>query len=96
MHFGNLSFFVDDITRPEFVPTPVYAVLPMAWRPGVHGGELGLPPIQPQRQPVGYEAEARQERGWAMKFWERAARLPFLSESLRAASASNAEAPRLA
>ena len=96
MHFGNLSFFVDDITRPVFVPTPVYDMLPMAWRPGLHGGELDLVPIHPQRQPAGFEAEAQQARAWAMEFWERAAQLPALGDTVRDASAANARSLRQA
>ena len=94
MHFGNLSFYVDDVTRPVFVPTPAYDMLPMAWRPGVHGGELDLTPIHPQRQPAGYETEARLARGWAMEFWERAAQLPALGETMREASAAIARSLR--
>ncbi len=90
MHFGNLSFFVDDVTQPVFVPTPVYDMLPMAWRPGVHGGELDLTPIHPQPQPAGFEAQAQQARAWAIDFWERSALLPGLGDTLREASAANA------
>lgn len=96
MHFGNLSLFVDDVTRPTFFPTPVYDMLPMVWRPGVHGGELDLAPIHLQRQPAGFEAEVQQARAWAMEFWKRAARLPALGDTLREASAANARGLRQA
>ncbi|MFM2275710.1 MAG: hypothetical protein RL211_1582 [Pseudomonadota bacterium] len=90
MHFGNLSFFVDDVMQPSLGPTPVYDMLPMMWRPGVHGGELDIPPLPPQVQPVGHAVLAAQTRSWAKTYWERAACLPALSCALRAASASNA------
>ncbi len=90
MHFGNLSFFVDDVLQPALVPTPVYDMLPMLWRPGVHGGELDTAPLQPQAQPAGYAALASDVRAWAITFWERAASLPALSAALRAASGENA------
>ncbi|MES2948228.1 MAG: HipA domain-containing protein [Pseudomonadota bacterium] len=90
MHFGNLSFFVDDVLQPALVPTPVYDMLPMLWRPGVHGGELDTRPVQAQAQPAGYAALASQARAWACAYWERAACLPALSPKLRAASGENA------
>lgn len=90
MHFGNLSFFVDDFKNPAFIPTPVYDMLPMIWRPGVHGGELELSPVRPQPQPAGFEAEAVQARVWAAIFWQRASRLGTISKTLRDASAANA------
>ncbi|MBC7706290.1 MAG: HipA domain-containing protein [Rhodoferax sp.] len=90
MHFGNLSFFVDDVLRPDLAPTPVYDMLPMMWRPGVHSGELDARPVQPQVQPAGYTTLAVQVRAWAITYWERAADLPTLSPALRAASAENA------
>jgi len=90
MHFGNLSFFVDDVVQPALVPTPVYDMLPMAWRPGVHGGELDARPVQAQAQPGGYGTLAAEARAWAITYWERAAALPGLSTALRAASAENA------
>ena len=96
MHFGNLSFFVDDVTQPVFVPTPAYDMLPMAWRPGVHGGELDLTPIHPQRQPAGFEPQAQQARAWAIEFWERSAQLSALGDTLREASAANAQILRRA
>lgn len=91
MHFGNLSFFVDDVLQPALVPTPVYDMLPMLWRPGVHGGELDARPLQPQAQPTGYAALASEVRAWAITYWERAASLPALSAALRAASGENAQ-----
>ena len=94
MHFGNLSFFVDDVTEPVLLPTPVYDMLPMAWRPGVHGGELGAVPIPERVQPAGFETQAAEARAWAIDYWEQAARLEGLSSSLQRASARNAKSLR--
>ena len=66
-------------------------MLPMLWRPGVHGGELDTAPLQPQAQPAGYAALAWEVRAWAITYWERAASLPALSATLRAASGANAQ-----
>ena len=90
MHFGNLSFFVDDLKNPVFIPTPVYDMLPMIWRPGVHGGELEPSPVRPQPQPAGFDAEAAQARAWAATFWQRASQLGTISQTLRDASSVNA------
>jgi len=89
MHFGNLSFFVDDVMKPAFVPSPVYDMLPMMWRPGVHSGELDAAPVRPQPQPAGYAPQAVQARAWARTYWERAASMTALSRALREASAAN-------
>ncbi|QTN26257.1 HipA domain-containing protein [Rhodoferax sp. AJA081-3] len=91
MHFGNLSFFVDDVLQPALVPTPVYDMLPMLWRPGVYGGELDARPLQPPAQPTGYAALASLARAWAIHYWERAANLPTISAALRDASGENAQ-----
>ncbi len=90
MHFGNLSFFADDLKTPVFISTPVYDMLPMIWRPGVHGGELEPAPVQPQPQPAGFETEAARARAWAAIFWQRAAQLGTISPILREVSAANA------
>lgn len=90
MHFGNLSFFVNDVLQPALAPTPVYDMLPMMWRPGVHGGELNTRPVQPQAQPAGHAALAATVRTWAIHYWERSASLHSLSPALQSASAENA------
>ena len=90
MHFGNLSFFVDDVARPQFELAPVYDMLPMMWRPGIHEGSLDASPVRAQPQPAGFEAQAALARAWAAQFWDRAAQLPGLSAPLRQASAASA------
>jgi hypothetical protein len=91
MHFGNLSFFVDDVLQPALTPTPVYDMLPMMWRPGVHSGELDARPLQPQAQPAGHAALAATVRTWAIHYWERVASLPAVSAALRTVCADNAD-----
>ncbi len=91
MHFGNLSFFVDDVTQPAFVPTPVYDMLPMMWRPGVHDGSLDATPVRAQTQPAGFEPQTVQARTWAIDYWERAAQLSTISDALRHASTACAK-----
>ena len=89
MHFGNLSFFVEDVTKPHFQVTPAYDMLPMMWRPGVHSGELDTSPIRPQLQTAGYASDALAAREWALDFWERATKLEALSSALTKACRIN-------
>ena len=89
MHFGNLSFFVDDLMKPKLQPTPVYDMLPMLWRPSIHAGALDATPVQPQVQPAGYEGQAAMARTWARDYWAQAAGMAALSSNLREASAIN-------
>ena len=94
MHFGNMSFFVDDVVSPTLVPTPVYDMLPMMWRPGIHSGALDANPLRMPTQSVGYAVQAQQARAWAIDFWSRAAELPALGAALRQASAASAASLR--
>jgi HipA-like C-terminal domain len=91
MHFGNLSFFVDDIAKPTLRLAPVYDMLPMMWRPSIHTGELGSDPVRPQPLPAGFAQEQAQARQWAVHYWNQAAALPSLSDSLRQACKVNAQ-----
>jgi hypothetical protein len=90
MHFGNLSFFVDDVVKPQFVSTPVYDMLPMMWRPDIHSGNLDPSPLSEPVLPAGYAAEAALARTWAIDYWQRASRLDELSAELRALCLENA------
>jgi HipA-like C-terminal domain len=83
MHFGNLSFFVDDVMKPQFTVTPVYDMLPMQWRPNIHSGALDADPVRAQPQPVGTTQEAALARQWAVDYWQQASTLPGLSAQLR-------------
>lgn len=89
MHFGNLSFFVDDVAAPTLQLAPVYDMLPMIWRPDVHTGELGLTHfVQPHLAPA-YAREQEQAREWAIHFWQRAVGLEALDDELRRACERN-------
>ncbi len=90
MHFGNLSFFVDDVVTPVFVPTPVYDMLPMMWRPDIHSGNLDPSPLREPVLPSGYAAEAALALTWAIDYWQQASRDAELSAELRALCVENA------
>lgn len=94
MHFGNLSFFVDDVTLPKaklrLEPTPVYDMLPMMWRPGVHSGNLEPDPLRQPALPAGYAHAAALAKAWALDYWQRAEALPGLNDALRPLCRENA------
>lgn len=88
MHFGNLSFFVDDVIKPSIRLAPVYDMLPMMWRPDPYAG-LSDSPVRQQPMPAGFASEQEQARQWAIEFWEQAAQLDIGAE-LQAASVESA------
>ena len=90
MHFGNLSFFVDDVINPIFVPTPVYDMLPMMWRPDIHSGNLDPSPLREPILPMGYAAESALARTWAIDYWLQASNDAELSNELRGLCVENA------
>jgi hypothetical protein len=90
MHFGNLSFFVDDVVKPKFIPTPVYDMLPMMWRPDIHHGNLDPSPLREPIIPAGYAAEATVARGWAIGYWQQASANTELNTELRELCLENA------
>lgn len=83
MHYGNLSFFVDDVVRPALKLAPVYDMLPMMWRPSIHTGTLDATPVREQSVNTTFLSEYREARAWAIEFWTRAAALAALDESLK-------------
>jgi hypothetical protein len=89
MHFGNLSFFVDDVVTPKIRLAPVYDMLPMMWRPEIHQGSLSDSPVRPQLMPAGFAQEQARAREWAIEFWEQAAKLD-IGADLQAASVESA------
>jgi HipA-like C-terminal domain len=95
MHFGNLSFFVDDVVKPKIRLAPVYDMLPMMWRPGIHTGELDATPVRDQPQVIGYAKEYAEARQWAAQFWQRAMELGALDDALRRAAAASLARIRL-
>ena len=73
MHFGNLSFWLDDAL--PFRPAPAYDMLPMAWAP-TSLGELVDPALRafaPRPPLPGVLAEWREAAAWAAEFWRRVA-----------------------
>lgn len=93
MHFGNLSFYADDVAKPTLRLAPVYDMLPMMWRPNVQSGELnlrlaGMPPVN-----ASHAREQAEAREWAILFWQQAAMLATIDEPLR--DACEASATRL-
>ncbi len=90
MHFGNLSFFVDDIEKPVLALAPVYDMLPMMWRPNVNTGELTVLPVATPVAMPSYVREQAEAREWAFAFWRQAAVLDALDEPLRQACEASA------
>ncbi|MSU68709.1 MAG: type II toxin-antitoxin system HipA family toxin YjjJ [Opitutaceae bacterium] len=70
MHFGNLSFWLDD-ARP-FRVAPTFDMLPIAWAPSVQGevAVRELAPRPPLPRAAGMWAEVA---AWAIEFWRRVA-----------------------
>jgi HipA-like C-terminal domain len=90
MHFGNLGFFIDDISTPLPVLAPVYDMLPMMWRPNIHDGTFGVTPIREQPMVAGYAREYADARAWAISFWREAAELTVLDDGMREACVASA------
>jgi hypothetical protein len=90
MHFGNLSFFIDDITAPLPALAPVYDMLPMMWRPNIHDGTFGVTSIREQPMVAGYTREYANARAWAISFWREAAKLSVLDDAMREACLASA------
>ena len=70
MHFGNLSFWLED-TLPFHV-TPAYDMLPMLWAPGLQG-EIVNRTFSPAPPLPSAHAQWREAMEWAAVFWERVA-----------------------
>jgi len=68
MHFGNLSFFMDQ--GALFRLTPSYDMLPMLWAPGPQG-EMPARTFTPRLPLPGLEGPWREAAALAEKFWER-------------------------
>ena len=90
MHFGNLSFFVDDVEKPALALAPVYDMLPMRWRPSVNTGELNVSPVATPVAIPSYAREQAEAREWAIAFWQQATALDALDEPLKEACEANA------
>jgi hypothetical protein len=89
MHFGNLSFFLDD-TLPMAV-TPSYDMLPMLYRPASNGA---LPPrvFQPAVPSPGDMPYWQSAARWAVIYWTRVSQDADVSEGFRDIAKANLEA----
>lgn len=81
MHFGNLSFWLED-ARP-FRPAPAYDMLPMAWAPTVQG-ELVERPFAPRPPVPAMLPEWSEAAAWAADFWTRVSVEPRVSREFAA------------
>ncbi len=92
MHFGNLSFWLDDAL--PFRLAPAYDMLPMAWAPSAQGEiverPFAPPPPLPALLPAWSEAA-----GWAEEFWARVAKAAVTPEFAQRASAAGETVQRL-
>ena len=68
MHFGNLSFWLDDAL--PFRPTPAYDMLPMGWAPSTQG-EVVERLFAPRAPLPGVRPAWSDAAGWAVEFWRR-------------------------
>lgn len=91
MHFGNLSFFVQDVMRPQFELAPLYDMLPMMWRPSIHSGSLDAEPLPAPHALAVDPALTDAVRDWAVAYWERAAEMRTLGQSMQTVCALNAQ-----
>lgn len=86
MHFGNISFFLDDQLPLEL--TPNYDMLPMLYRPGSSGALVS----REYRPPVPTPADMRfwqQAAAWADEYWQRIAAHPEISDDFRQIAEAN-------
>jgi hypothetical protein len=88
MHFGNLSFWLDD-TLP-FRPAPAYDMLPMLWAPNAQG-EVAARTLAPRPPLPGVLAEWRDAAEWAGEFWRRVAGDATISREFRAIARQSGE-----
>ena len=86
MHFGNLSFFLDDAM--PLTPCPSYDMLPMLYRPDSSGG-LPARDYQPPTPRPDALLTWQDASTWATAFWERVAAHPEISGDFRAIADDN-------
>jgi hypothetical protein len=89
MHFGNLSFFLDDALPLQL--TPSYDMLPMLYRPTSSGELIAREFRMPTPTPAGsfYWSTAA---AWAELYWKRVAEHDEISGDFRQIAQSNGEA----
>ncbi len=76
MHFGNLSFFLDQAL--PLSPCPSYDMLPMFYRPGA-SGNLPMQSHQPKPPAPANLSYWQRAAAWATVFWQRVAEHPDVS-----------------
>lgn len=88
MHYGNLSFFLDDAL--PLSPCPSYDMLPMLYRPGASGN---LPTTTLQARPPRPDvlAQWRQAATWAGAYWHRVGEHTQISDAFREIAQANHE-----
>lgn len=87
MHFGNLSAFLGD-TRPLKL-APIYDMLPMRYRP-LESGEVVARDYQPALPNPNLRDVWIEAATLALRFWQRVADAPSVSEAFRKIAADNA------
>lgn len=80
MHFGNLSFFLED-TLPYRL-APVYDMLPMYFRPGING-EIHQRNFEPKYPRPEFEAAWLEMWPIAAKYWTALSETPEISDGFR-------------
>jgi hypothetical protein len=81
MHFGNLSFWLND--RLPFRVAPTFDMLPMLWAPGA-SGELMERRFEPAPPVPAMRDAWREAAGWAEEFWRNLAADERLSDEFAA------------
>ncbi|WP_369930918.1 HipA domain-containing protein [Xanthomonas sp. NCPPB 2632] len=93
MHFGNLSFFLDDSL--PLTLTPSYDMLPMLYRPAANGAipVRDYTPATPSPRDMAYWHRAAM---WAELYWARVAQHAGVSDAFRRIADANGAAVRAA
>lgn len=86
MHYGNLSFFLDDAL--PLTPCPGYDMLPMQYRPGT-SGHLPTAPLQARPPRPDVLAQWRQAATWAADYWQRVGEHAEVSAAFRDIATAN-------
>lgn len=92
MHFGNLTLYAPDPASGRFTLAPAYDMLPMRYRPDMHGGDGDYLPIAPAQPSRSYPAEWAFAAEMARQFWLRLADERAVNASLRKVAEQNFDA----
>ncbi|MBT2119247.1 type II toxin-antitoxin system HipA family toxin YjjJ [Dyella sp. LX-66] len=93
MHYGNLSFFLDDSLPLALCPS--YDMLPMQYRPGA-SGNLPAAPLQARPPRPDVLASWQLAAAWAADYWQRVGEHAQISDAFRDIAAANHEQVELA